>query len=84
MLASLCTALVIFREVTMALFLSETTNRVLSVSIWNLRKGGNMGIAAAGAMVMVAGMGVLMLLALRLLEGSVVGQQRSGMSPVRG
>ena len=60
----LWTALLTFREVTMALFLSESHNRVISVNIWYLWQDGNLGIAAAGSVVMVAVAGTLMLLIL--------------------
>ncbi len=82
--AGLWTAFLTFREVTMALFLSEIHNRVLSVSIWNLWAHGNLEIAAAGGVVMVATMGVLMLAALKLIGGKSVGQKRIGVSSLHG
>jgi len=55
----------------MALFLSESENWVLSVSIWHLWVSGRLGEAAAGAVVMVTIMGALMLLTLRLTSDVV-------------
>jgi iron(III) transport system permease protein len=69
--AGLWTALLTFQEVTMALLLSESQNWVLSVSIWHLWVSGRLGVAAAGAVVMVAIMGALMLLTLRLTSDVV-------------
>jgi iron(III) transport system permease protein len=72
--AGIWTALLTFREVTMALFLSEIHNRVLSVSIWHLWQNADFGIAAAGAVVMVSFMGVLALVTLKLIGRAPVGQ----------
>jgi iron(III) transport system permease protein len=69
--AGLWTAMLTFREVTMALFLTESHNRVLAVTVWQLWQGGNLGIASAGAVAMVAIMGGLILLTLRLGKGSM-------------
>jgi len=82
--AGLWTALLTFREVTMALFLSEIHNWVLSVSIWHLWESGKIGAAAAGSVVMVAVMGMLMLVTLSLFRGRAVGQRRVGLSALRG
>ena len=79
----LWTALFTFREVTIALFLSESHNRVLSVNIWYLWLDGDFGIAAAGSVVMVIIMGTLMWFSLRMTGGSPLGQQRGGMHVVR-
>lgn len=73
--AGVWTALLTFQEVTMALFLSESQNWVLSVSIWHLWVTGKLGVAAAGAVVMVVIMGVVMLVTLRL-TGDVVRERR--------
>ncbi len=70
--AGLWTAMLTFREVSMALMLSESHNRVLSVSIWGLWQTGNLGIASAGAVAMVLTMGVLMVFALRLAGSGAV------------
>ncbi len=74
--AGLWTAMLTFREVSMALMLSESHNRVLSVSIWGLWQTGNLGIASAGAVVMVLTMGGLMVFTLRLAGGGAVRQRR--------
>lgn len=76
--AGLWTAMLTFREVSMALMLSESHNRVLSVSIWGLWQTGNLGIASAGAVVMVMTMGVLMVFTLRLVGSTAVRQRRGG------
>jgi iron(III) transport system permease protein len=76
--AGLWTAMLTFREVTMALFLSESHNRVLAVTVWQLWQGGNLGIASAGAVAMVAIMGGLILLTLRLGKGSMQRGARIG------
>lgn len=81
--ASVWTALLTFREVSMALFLSVSHNRVLSVSIWNIWEGGELGVAAAGAVVMVGIMGVFVLVVLDLFGGVAVGQRRTGLASVR-
>ena len=74
MFAGIWTALLTFREVTMALFLTEINNRVLSVSIWHLWQNADFGIAAAGAVMMVFFMGVLALVTLKLIGRAPVGQ----------
>lgn len=48
------TALLSFQEVSMALFLSGPNNTVLSVSIWNMWTGGNVGNAAAAMCAIIA------------------------------
>ena len=79
----LWTALLTFREVTMALFLSENHNRVLSVSVWYLWQEADFGPAAAGSVMMVIIMGGLMWVILKLTGGSPVGQQPVGLSSLR-
>jgi len=79
----LWTALLTFREVTMALFLSESHNRVLSVSIWYLWQEADFGPAAAGSVMMVIIMGGLVWVILKLTGGSPVGQQPVGLSSLR-
>ena len=81
--AGLWTALLTFREVTMALLLSESHNRVLSVSVWGLWAAGNVGIAAAGAVVMVMTMGALFFISLSLTGGPSLEQRRVGMGNLR-
>ena len=81
--AGVWTALLTFREVTMALFLSESHNRVISVSVWYLWESGNLGVAAAGAVVMIAIMGALMWIILMLTGGTLIRQERVGLSVPR-
>jgi len=82
--AGLWTALLTFREVTMALLLSEIHNRVLSVSIWNLWIVGSLEIAAAGAVVMVAIIGVIMFTTLKIIGAASAGRQWLNPSSFRG
>lgn len=63
------TAMLSFQEVTMALFLSGPHNQVLSVSIWELWEGGNIGRASAGAVAMIAVTGSLMLIIFKITSG---------------
>lgn len=79
----LWTALLTFREVSMALFLAESDNRVLSVSIWNLWEAGRMGTAAAAAVMMIAVAGALMLVILKLTGGAPLGARRVNLSDLR-
>ncbi len=67
--AALWTALLTFREVSMALFLTETNNMVLSVAVWQLWESGQLGEASAAAVVMVSAMGLMLLAALALTRG---------------
>jgi iron(III) transport system permease protein len=64
--AALWTALLSFSEVSMALFLTSTSNKVLSVGVWSLWATGYGGIAAAAAVVVVTIMGLLIFAALAL------------------
>lgn len=82
--AGLWTGLLTFREVTLALFLAESHNRVLSVSIWQLWQSGNVGTAAAGGVVMVVVMGVMVFVTLKFTGGALIEQRRAGLSTVRG
>jgi len=82
--AGLWTALRTFREITMALLLAESHNRVLSVNIWYLWQSGNLGIASAGAVVMVVVTALIVLLTLSLTGNIVVGQRRVGLNALRG
>lgn len=69
--AGLWTALLSFSEVSMSLFLSSTSNKVLSVGVWSLWATGYGGIAAASAVVVVTIMGILVFLALALSGGRI-------------
>jgi len=74
--AGLWTALLTFREVSMALFLTETNNVVLSVAVWELWDSGQLGEASAAAVVMVSAMGLLLLTTLAFTGGRLT--QRGG------
>ena len=64
LVASLWTALLTFREVSMALFLTGSRNTVLAVAVWDLWRTGDLGVASASAVMMVIIMGFLVLLTL--------------------
>lgn len=70
--AGLWTALLSFREVSMALFLNGPNNTVFSVAVWNLWQQGNLRLAAAGSVVLVFTMGLLTLVALHWTGDAVV------------
>jgi len=76
--AGLWTGLLTFREVSMALLLTETENIVLSVAVWGLWSDGQIGLASAGAIIMVGIMGTLLLLALALSKGRLSPQRAGG------
>jgi iron(III) transport system permease protein len=59
--AGLWTAMLVFREVTMALILLETDNAVLATSIWTIWSRGETPVAAAAAVIMILILGGLML-----------------------
>lgn len=75
--AALWTALLTFREVSVALMLTQTNNTVLSVAVWRLWNHGHMGQAAAAAMVMTGVMGLLLLVCLVVTRGQLM-QHRQG------
>jgi iron(III) transport system permease protein len=60
----LWTALLAAREVSMALFLAGTNNRVFAVAVWILWQGGLLAYAAAAGVVLVLAMSVVAILAL--------------------
>lgn len=62
--ALLWTALLAAREVSMALFLAGTNNRVFAVAVWILWSGGLLSYAAAAGVVLVLAMSVVAVLAL--------------------
>ncbi|MBI2997100.1 MAG: iron ABC transporter permease [Deltaproteobacteria bacterium] len=70
--AAVWTALLSFREVSIALFLQSYKSKVLSVAIWEIWSSGNLTIASAGAVMMVAVMGLLILLAMVLAGGRLL------------
>lgn len=74
--AGLWTALLSFREVSMALFLNGPNNTVFSVAVWNLWQQGNLRLAAAGSVVLVSTMGLLTLVLLHWTGDAVADQDR--------
>jgi iron(III) transport system permease protein len=74
--AGLWTALLTFREVSLALFLAGPRNQVLSVGVWLAWEGGNIGPASAGAVAMVLVIGLLLLILLALTGGQFMEQRR--------
>lgn len=64
--AGLWTAMLTFREVSMALFLSGPKNGVLSVGVWLLWQQGKFDVGAASAIVLVALTGIILFAALAL------------------
>jgi len=64
--AGLWTALLSFREVTVALILTSLHNRVLAVQVWTMWLTGDVGQAAALGVLMILAMSVIFLLTLRL------------------
>jgi iron(III) transport system permease protein len=76
--AALWTALLTFREVTMALFLAGPRNGVLSVAVWRSWQQGSLGPAAAAAVVMLLLIGVIVLLALLATGGRALQQRQAG------
>jgi len=67
--AGIWTAIMAFREVSMALFLSGPRNEVLAVGVWNAWDAGNIGAASAGAVIMVAAAGLILLITLPITGG---------------
>lgn len=76
--AGLWTAMLTFREVSMALFLTGPRNRVLSVAVWRIWESGDQGPAAAAAVVMVGITGLLLLIALSVSRGRFTLQRPTG------
>ncbi|MEX0804336.1 MAG: iron ABC transporter permease [Candidatus Binatia bacterium] len=60
--AGLWTALLVFREVSMALLLGGPRNKVLATQMWILWRQGNLSEAAALSIVLIFVMGILILL----------------------
>ncbi len=75
--AGLWTALLTFREVSMALFLAGPRNGVLSVAVWRAWQQGSLGPAAAAAVVMLLIIGALLLIALLATGGRAIQQRQS-------
>jgi iron(III) transport system permease protein len=73
----LWTALLIFREISMALMLSGPNNQVLSVRIWTQWESGSLSAAAALGVVMVLVMGCIIFAAQKLMGIRLVRQEPS-------
>lgn len=67
--AGLWTALLVFREVSMALLLGGPKNKVLATQLWILWRQGNLSEAAALSIVLVFIMGALILLLQKMTGG---------------
>lgn len=72
----LWTALLSGREVTVALFLSGTSNTVMSVAVWRLWQGGLPSYATSGAVLLVVVMGIIAFLAMAVGGRAGAGQAR--------
>lgn len=70
--ATFWVALRTFRELSMALFLTGTDNRVMSVRVWLMWNEGGLSQAAAGAVVMTIGCGILLFLGFIATKGRVL------------
>jgi iron(III) transport system permease protein len=70
--ATVWVALRTFRELTMALFLARTDNKVMAVQVWLMWKEGGLAQAAAGAVVMTAVCGVILFLGFLVTKGGVL------------
>ncbi len=77
--ACLWTALLTFREVSMALFLAGSKNMVISVGTWILWRQGELTTAAAAAVVMVGVLGMLLILVLGVGGGRLLELRQGGM-----
>jgi iron(III) transport system permease protein len=80
--AGLWTALLVFREVSMALLLGGPRNKVLATQLWILWRQGNLSEAAALSIVLIFVMGALILL-LQKTTGRI-GQVRVAPQAVAG
>jgi iron(III) transport system permease protein len=61
-----------FRELSMALFLTGTDNRVMAVRVWMMWNEGGLSQAAAGAVVMTIGCGVLLFIGFIATKGRIL------------
>ena len=73
--AGVWTALLVFREVSMALMVSSPGNTVLAVRVWTTWQGGRMSEASAMGVVMVATLAVIFLIAQKVLREKIYGIQ---------
>lgn len=78
--AGLWTAMLSFRELTMALFLSSPGNNVVSVMVYQLWRAGLVSNAAAGGVAMVVVMALILLSVLGILGRDTLTQRR-GLQP---
>jgi iron(III) transport system permease protein len=81
--AGLWTALLVFREVSMALLLTGPRNKVIGTQLWILWRQGDLSQAAALSVVFVLTMAVLILI-LQWMTGSVNSGAPARAEPVRG
>lgn len=65
-------ALRTFRELTMALFLAGTGNKVMAVRVWLMWNEGGLAQAAAGAVVMTVGCAIILFAGFVLTKGSIL------------
>ena len=65
-------ALRTFREMTTALFLTGTDNKVMAVEVWLMWNEGGLAQAAAGAVVMTVGCAVLLFIGFLVSKGGVL------------
>jgi iron(III) transport system permease protein len=61
-----------FRELSMALFLTGTGNKVMAVQVWLMWNEGGLAQAAAGAVVMTVGCGLLLFIGFIVTKGGVL------------
>ena len=61
-----------FRELSMALFLTGTDNRVMAVRVWMMWNEGGLSQAAAGAVVMTIGCGILLFIGFIATKGRIL------------
>jgi iron(III) transport system permease protein len=77
---ALWTALLTFREVSMALMLVGNDSQLVTTRIWILWRQGNLTEASAASVCMIAIMGVLLLLMAALSGGGIIRQRVRGAS----
>jgi iron(III) transport system permease protein len=70
-------ALRTFREMTTALFLSGTDNKVMAVEVWMMWNEGGLAQAAAGAVVMTFGCAILLFIGFIITKGGVLNRGTS-------
>jgi ABC-type Fe3+ transport system permease subunit len=61
-----------FRELSMALFLTGTDNKVMAVRVWLMWNEGGLSQAAAGAVIMTIGCGILLFIGFLATKGRVL------------